>query len=495
MNPASRLQLNTVDKETFLAGVLCLTKGWYVRHAEEKAPTPGLQWRFHAGSDAAAKAREWLGPGRMLRRTPLKDAIDSTAAAVTDPASTLLFEASFQSGQCVARADALRREADGWNLLEIKTGKSPADGEAVKDEYIEDIAYTAWVASSGGLPLAKQVLVLVNREYRTDGPAPMFVAVDVTDLVRPRMVQLEAMSAAVVAAALQNDRPTPSLTLACRDCEFFATDCIGAGVNDPLFAIPRLSVNKFEELRNHERLRNLPTSAKLTESQMRVVDVFRSGTPAIDGDGLRLLDSLTYPVYYLDFEAVSPHFPWFDGRPPYDPTVFQFSLHVLTAPGTDAEHRSYLAPVEGDWRRELTANLLTALGSSGSIVVYSHYEKTQLRSLAELYPDLAQQIGAVIERLFDLEEVIRRGYVHPRFGGRTSIKKVLPVVAPDLDYESLDIRSGDDAAGNFALMRVGETPEELHSTHRAALHKYCHLDTLALVRIHDFLAVERSKLE
>src|SRR5262245_26555567 len=130
----------------------------------------------------------------------------------------------------------------------------------------------------------------------------MFVAVDFTDLVRPRMVELEAMSAAVVAAALQNDRPTPSLTLACRGCEFFATDCIGAGVNDSLFAIPRLSASEFEELRNYERLRNLPNSAKLTETQKRVVDVFRSGTPAIDGDGLRLLDSLTYPVYYLDFE-------------------------------------------------------------------------------------------------------------------------------------------------------------------------------------------------
>jgi hypothetical protein len=476
-----------VDKDTFLAAVQCLTQGWYVKHAVAKPLTPGLRWRFFAGTDAQTKARAWLGPGRMLRRTPRPDAIAATIAALADPDETLLFEASFQAGGCVGRADALRRDGDGWELLEIKSGTKP-------DEQIDDIAYTACVATSAGLPLTRAVLVLINREYRLDGPAPMFVEIDVTEEVRLRMADFQAMSAAIVAAATSRDRPTPKLELVCKKCDFFESDCLGVGVSDSILIIPRISAKKFGELRAYERIGNLPASADLTEIQQAAVDVIRSGKPRIDEDGLSDLDSLEYPVHYLDFETVSPHLPWFADRPPYDATAFQYSLHVRTAPGASVDHRGYLAPLDGDWRKELVTGLLTALGDRGAVMVYSHYEQTQLRALAGLFPDLAPRIDAVIERLFDLEKLIKRGYAHPRFGGQTSIKKVLPVVAPDLSYVALDVSNGSDASGMFGLMKVGRTSEELHSTHRAALQKYCEQDTLAMVRIHDFLMGERSKL-
>ena len=177
-----------------------------------------------------------------------------------------------------------------------------------------------------------------------------------------------------------------------------------------------------------------------------------------------------------------PHLSWFANRPPYDATPFQYSLHTVAQPGDTAEHVAYLAPAEGDWRRALTEQLLAHLGDSGSIVVYSSYEKTRLKALAELLPDLAGPLGHVVERLFDLERVFAQGYVHPDFGGRTSIKKVLPVMVPELTYDDLPVNNGDDAAGVFGLMRVGEYPTETHPAHRERLLAYCKLDTLAMLR-------------
>jgi hypothetical protein len=108
--------------------------------------------------------------------------------------------------------------------------------------------------------------------------------------------------------------------------------------------------------------------------------------------------------------------------------------------------------------------------------------------LAKTFPALADQINAVIARLFDLEQVFKSGYQHPEFLGRTSIKKVLPVMVRDLSYKSLVVNNGDDALGVFGLMRMKVMDEELVPTKREQLLRYCELDTLAMVRLHEAAA-------
>ena len=98
-------------------------------------------------------------------------------------------------------------------------------------------------------------------------------------------------------------------------------------------------------------------------------------------------------MYYLDFEAVAPHLPWFEASPPYDTLPFQYSLHIRSAPGAPPEHRFYLATVEGDWRRDLAERMLADLGTTGSIMVYSSYEKGRLKEMAERFPDLGWSTG------------------------------------------------------------------------------------------------------
>lgn len=475
-----------VAKRTFLAGRVCFTQGWYVHRAPEGTPAPGLQWRFHAGADVARRARDWLGAGRYLPRTPLDGVLKATDEAVRDLGPTLLFEASFVWNSLVARADAIRRSDGGWTLIEIKSGKSPEDGR-VKNEYLDDIAYTTLVARSAGLPVVSARLVLIDRHYTLGGDAALFAELDVTEETLARAAVFEVNVQEIIAAITGDQCPAPSLKFACKDCDFFETTCIGKDVPDPLFALPRLSEKRFAELRTHERVSRIPPDAELTEHQQRVADLIRSGQERMDENALRILDDVVWPVYYLDFEAVMPYLPWFEGRPAYDAVPFQYSLHILREPGASPEHRAYLAPTAGDWRRDLTERLLADLGATGSVIVYSSYEKTQLKALAALFPDLGERLTLAIARLFDLERVFKDGYQHPRFVGRTSIKTVLPVMVPNLRYDALEVNNGDDAAGVFALMRVGEYATHTHEEHRRRLLEYCKLDTIAMLRLHQAL--------
>ena len=151
-------------------------------------------------------------------------------------------------------------------------------------------------------------------------------------------------------------------------------------------------------------------------------------------------------------------------------------------------HRDYLAKHDRDCRRELAERLLEDLGNTGSVVVYSSFEKTVLMALANRFGDLAGPIEAVLTRLFDLEKVFRDAYYHPAFRGRTSIKATLPALVPELTYDGLHIGDGDTAMARFATMARGECGEDEVRRICDELRRYCGQDTFGMVRLHEVLA-------
>lgn len=491
-----------IAKRPFLAAVTCLSQGWYLHHAGREALPPALQWRFYVGAEVGRRARTELGAGRLLPGPPsagTAQALEATSQALADPAARLLFEASFAHQSFIARADALRRNGDRWDVIEVKQGMAPADGERPKTDYIQDLAFTVFVAQAAGLPLGRCILMLIRKNYRLGDAGGLLQEVDVTEFVVPMTAEFRSLAPAVASALAAGDGPEPSLRFACRDCAYFESACVGVGVPDPIFDLPRLSPKRFEELKQFARLSALPADTVLTSLQQRVLDVYRAcsnpgagagtGAPWVDRAGLAPLAAVEWPAYYLDFESVSPALPWFEGSAPYDQVPFQYSIHVCDAPGHAVAHHEYLAPCDRDWRRELAERLLECLGERGSVIAYSAHERRMLGYLAAMFADLAPRIAGVMQRLFDLEAIVRNGYCEAGFRGRTSIKYVLPAMVPELSYDGLAVSGGEDAAGVFALMRVGDygfVPLN-HARHREELLAYCRLDTLGMVRVHERL--------
>ena len=79
----------------------------------------------------------------------------------------------------------------------------------------------------------------------------------------------------------------------------------------------------------------------------------------------------------------------------------------------------------------------------------------------------------------------KKWYYHPSFEGLYSIKVVLPILVPELSYESLEIKEGGTASLVYYQLRFQS--DETKIIQRKQLLEYCKLDTLAMVKILEHL--------
>ncbi len=70
------------------------------------------------------------------------------------------------------------------------------------------------------------------------------------------------------------------------------------------------------------------------------------------------------------------------------------------------------------------------------------YEATVLRALAQAVPFHKAALLSLAERLVDPMPLAKAHYYHPDQRGSFSIKYVLPTVAPELDYQALEVSDG-----------------------------------------------------
>ena len=136
----------------------------------------------------------------------------------------------------------------------------------------------------------------------------------------------------------------------------------------------------------------------------------------------------------------------------------------------------------------LAERLLNPLGEVGLVVVYNaRFERGVLHDLARALPQHQQALRGMMARLWDQLDVFRNDYLDPAFEGSNSIKKVLPVLVPEMSYDDLTVKRGDQAQSVWLALLQAKDPirkQELADNLRA----YCHRDTLAMTAIHEALA-------
>jgi hypothetical protein len=174
-------------------------------------------------------------------------------------------------------------------------------------------------------------------------------------------------------------------------------------------------------------------------------------------------------------------------KKPYEQIPFKYSLHVLDENG-NLEHYEFLAKCNEDPREELAKNMLEVLVKNGTIMAFNQsFEIMVIKKLAEFLPEYKNELLALIPRFKDLIIPFRKlGYYHPDMNGSFSIKSVLPAMFKgndELDYKKLgSVQNGGEAMEMFANLHLEKDNEKIQQI-RTDLLKYCHLDTLAMVRI------------
>jgi hypothetical protein len=487
-----------VTTADFLNYRICAGYAWLARHQPAHVPPdtdPGNRRRTAADADVRLLARDVFPGGIAIEQDDPEAGAEATVRAMLEGAQTL-YGATVVTGRGVAGvADVLARSGDSWVYHLARASTS------IKSEHVIEAAYGARVFAEAGIEISAVRLVLLRKQYRRD----LFLDIGqllISEDISARVTKVASGVARDLDAALAilGDRSKPA---ACR-CELgtrgqrcptfsYFHPSIGSGAT--VYDLGGVSGRKLDEVlaRGIVWLEDWPDDVDVTPRQRRQIEVTRHGEPFIDVPRLEaFLGRLTYPLHFLDYETFQTAVPLFDGCLPWSQIPFQYSIHVVDDNG-EMTHREFLwtdrerIPVPS-----LVARMREDIGETGSVVVWNQgFEQSRNREMAEMLPESAGFLHGLNARMVDLMEIVKDGiWVHPDFNGSASIKKVLPVAAPALSYDLLDISDGMTAAERW-VQAVLREPEALAEVERNrvfdALREYCQRDTLAMVRVLDHL--------
>lgn len=487
--------MQLITKTTYLQFLSCAKNAWLQLHR------PDLREMFALSDfDKALVAKGNLVESWARKLFPeaiLIDKFGPEALELTNKyllAKKSMFQAAFVSGKFLARNDVLEYDAekDAWNLYEIK-GTNTLDQNNDAIDHIEDAAFQLAILEDNAINVGTIYLIHLNKEYVRGDELDinsLFIKEDITEevferlaLTRDRMIKAEQ-------ALLQTDEKVLSCLCVYKGrsnhCSTFSYSHPEVGkysVHD--LSRIGLSKNKLIDLVDSSiyDIKDVPDDFKLSPIQQNQKDVYLSGIPIIELDNIQAeMDSLVFPLYFLDYETYPPAIPLFKGFKPYQHVPFQFSLHVLEDKNGELKHFEYLHTEASDPSLGIIQKLVEYIGPSGSIIVWNkNFEQKINSELAARHPEYQDFLFNLNDRVYDLIDIFKKQmFVHPGFKGKTSIKSVLPVLAPDLSYKDLEIQNGGSAMEAwFDAVFSGQKDAEKKKVYDNLL-KYCSLDTYAM---------------
>jgi len=480
---------HVLSKSTFLRGLQChksLYLNRYRRDLRDEV-SPDLQAVFSTGREVGELARG-LFPGGVQSKPPnsfqFQRAVEVTRELI-DGGKDIIYEAAFQHQRVLALVDILVREGDKWRAYEVKSSAS------LKDIHIPDAGIQYYIMQGQGIELADLSIVYLNTSYVRRGQLDLeqlFTTVSVYHEVlklEPELPNLVAELKAVLAGGMIPDvRIGPHCTVP-YDCDFIGY-CWSEVPEYSVFNVARLSRKKAFDLYREGIVltEDIPDDYPLGDVGAFQVQSDKNGRTTVEEGAIRaFLETVEYPLYFLDFETFNPAIPPFDGTRPYRQIPYQYSLHKKESPTADLEHTGFLAEAGIDPRLPLIESMLSELEGPGDVVVYSAFEAGRVKDLAEQFPEHSEALEALLERLVDLMQPFKdRAYYAPEMHGSYSIKAVLPALVPDLSYDGLAISDGGMAMRAYYELANEKNPARIE-TIRNDLWEYCKLDSLAMVRI------------
>ncbi|NND70358.1 MAG: DUF2779 domain-containing protein [Rhodothermales bacterium] len=459
-------------------------------HPELGDITPTMESMFATGHQVGAIAQQLYGSTDSVEVPFNRNSgimIQETRALLETHPRFPVFEATFRHENVLVRADVLIPSGDSWQVIEVKSSTS------VKDIHVLDCAIQAWVMEQSGLSIKSISLAYINNQfvYQGDGNfAGLFIEDDLTDRVgnlNQEVADLVVAARNAVIGPMPDTRVGPQCTKP-YECQF-QTHCWPHDTEYPIAGLGGSKAKLAEYVAlGHRDIRDVSSDSITAETQQRIHRITAAGTPEILAGGCHILSSLDFPRYYLDFETIAPAVPIWPGTRPYATLPVQWSCHIDD--GTEEgglrnlKHKEFLDLSGKPPMRGLADKLIECLGDSGPVLMYTSYEERVIRSLIELFPDLADPLQQIIDRLFDLHPVVKENYYHPQMLGSWSIKAVLPCIAPHMSYADLEgINEGTGAADGFVEAIAAETSRERKLELEDQLLRYCRFDTEAMVEI------------
>ena len=442
-----------LSKSKYVRGTNCPKSLWlYVYKKDQQVISESAQLVFSRGTDVGKLAQEYFPNGKLavLEDYPNAESAKRTQEFIQQGIETI-YEATFIFDNTLVAVDILHRENGKWSFYEVKSTNS------TKPQHLIDVAVQYYVLVGSGLQVENAYLMHFNRDYIRRGDInvkELFIADSILKEVLQKQTEVKE-NIPLLLSMLQGQEPTIEMGSYCHDpyeCDF------------------------------QEYCKSL---------RPKVEPVELSSLPIVNEvEVRRFVNTIEYPVCHLDFETIMPGVPIFNESRPYQQIPFQYSLHFQESKESEIKHYAYLAPsdLNIDPRFGLIKQMIEELKDAKTILVYNiAFERTRIKELMRDFPEFEEELQSIDDRLMDLIVPFRKKfYTTETMEGSASIKKVLPALCPNLSYNELEIGNGMDASNAF-LDLYYSNDEKYKETVRQNLLNYCHLDTLAMVKILEVL--------
>jgi len=488
-----------LSKSRYCKGIRCPKILWLEKHKSEVRDESVFNKKiFDDGNKVGDLAMGYYGAYSEVPHNDDKSVMIAETKRLLDANTPIICEASFAYNGNFCSVDILRVcDCD----VEITEVKSSTD---IIPIYYDDIAFQYYVLSSCGLNVKKAFIMHINNKYERRGNIDLtglFTAHDCTKIVLSMQKDVAANIERFKKCAEEESELNIEIGMYCVKpyvCEYRAY-CWKHIPNNSVFDIAGQSLHwdkKFDLYKRgvitYEQL--LENAEELNDATRLQIETFvYKKPPVINKEPIRaFLETLSWPLYFLDFETFKEPIPPFDGLRPHMQVPFQYSLNIQETQSAATEHREFLAKEGIDPREELVARLCADIPQNVCVLAYNMtFEKTCIKELAHWLEklgksNLAAHLMNIHDNIKDLMKPFQhRDYYDFEQEGSYSIKKVLPALChddPELDYHRLDlVHNGGEAQTAFSEL-TDKNPEERERI-RTALLAYCRLDTLAMVKI------------
>ena len=405
----------------------------------------------------------------------------------------IITEASFNYDNNFCSVDILKNDLDGVEIYEVKSSNE------VKDIYIDDASYQYYILSNLGLKVKRVCIVYLNREYIRGKELELdklFNIEDITDIAKSKQEEIKNNINSInrlMEEHDENNEPKIDIGMHCIQpygCEFW-NYCTRDLPKPNVFDIVDMRKNKkfekyYEGKISFEDLQHEDLNPKFLE---QIDFEINNRNIKIDKEAIKeLVNSLKYPLYFIDYETYQDAIPEIEGTKPYQQLPFQYSLHIIREKGGPVEHREFLAEIDDkDFLRHFAESMIKDMPEDGSVIIYNKsFEPARNNEIAKLYPDLKDELDRINNNIIDFMVPFKqRKYYCKEMQGSSSIKYVLPALYPDdptLDYHNLTMVHNGTEAPEVFLSLEGKTKEEQEEIRKHLL-EYCELDTYAMVKV------------
>lgn len=478
-----------LSKSTYCNGIQCKKMLWLDYNNPEVKTDINNDSVLENGTSVGLLAKDLFGDYIDIEFNIDKNIMIYNTQIALKKDNVIITEASFEFNNNFCSVDILKKNKNNYEIVEVKSSTE------INPVYYEDVSYQYYVLTNLGYNVTKVSIAYINNKYTRTGNIELdklFTLEDVTSVAINNLDKVKRNIDNINKYMEQKEEPNDDIGIHCfkpYECPYFKY-CTKHLPEDNVFKIRGMS-NKTKislysgNIHNYDDL----LEAKINDKYKQQIDFeLNDRKPYINKKNIKdFMDTLYYPLYFLDFETYQQPIPLYDGIRPYMQIPFQYSLHYIENEKGNLYHKEFLAEADIDPRRSLAEQLVKDIPVNGCVLAYNMmFEKMVIRNLASLFPDLKDNLMAIHDNMKDLMiPFINRDYYTKEMYGSYSIKYVLPALFPNdpsLDYHNLDlVHNGSEASNSYA--NLGKLSKKEQDNIRNSLLKYCELDTYAMVKI------------